>query len=83
MTNRKVIYKPISPVIEQVVLKHGGSQEDVLEILKDLDHQGQLNPDSITDIARLLGLPPHKSLWNSHVLFNALSPAEEECDPGL
>jgi NADH-quinone oxidoreductase subunit F len=60
MTNRRVLYKPISPEIEQVVLKHGGSKEDVLEILKDLDRQGQLNPDSITDISRLLGLPPHK-----------------------
>ncbi len=60
MTNRKLMYKPISPAVGQVVSKHGGSREDVLEILKDLDRQGQLNPDSITDTARLLELPPHQ-----------------------
>ena len=60
MTNRMFMYKPISPGVEQIVRKHGGNKEDVLEILKDLDRQGQLNPDSITDTARLLGVPPHQ-----------------------
>jgi NADH:ubiquinone oxidoreductase subunit F (NADH-binding)/NADH:ubiquinone oxidoreductase subunit E len=60
MTNRKIIYKPIPPGIEQLVRKHGGSREAVLEILKELDSQGQLNPESITDSARALGLPSHQ-----------------------
>ena len=60
MTNRRIIFKPIPPAIEQLVRKHGGGPEDMLEILKELDSQGQLNPESITDVARVLGLPPHQ-----------------------
>jgi NADH:ubiquinone oxidoreductase subunit F (NADH-binding)/NADH:ubiquinone oxidoreductase subunit E len=60
MTSRGIIYKPIPSGIEQLVRKHGGRHADVLEILKDLDRQGQLNPETITDTARSLGLPPHK-----------------------
>jgi NADH:ubiquinone oxidoreductase subunit F (NADH-binding)/NADH:ubiquinone oxidoreductase subunit E len=59
MTNRRIIYKPIPLWIEQLVHKHGGTREDVLEILKDLDRQGRLTPESITDTARSMGLPPH------------------------
>lgn len=60
MTNRNIIYKPIPPGIEQLVQKHGNSRADVLEILRELDHQDQLNPQSITDTARCLGIPPHQ-----------------------
>ena len=60
MTNRRITYTPIPPGIEQLVRKHGGTREHVLEILKDLDRQRQLNPESITDTARSLGLPPHQ-----------------------
>jgi len=60
MTNRRIIYKPIPAGIEQLVQEQGGSRESVLEILKILDHQEQLNQESITDTARSLGLPPHQ-----------------------
>jgi NADH:ubiquinone oxidoreductase subunit F (NADH-binding)/NADH:ubiquinone oxidoreductase subunit E len=57
VTNRGILYKPIPPEIEQLVRKHGGRRASVLEILKELDRQGGLNPESITDVARSLGLP--------------------------
>jgi NADH:ubiquinone oxidoreductase subunit F (NADH-binding)/NADH:ubiquinone oxidoreductase subunit E len=60
MTNRKIVYKPIPAGIERLVQEQGGSRESVLEILKQLDHQEELNQESITDTARSLGLPPHQ-----------------------
>ncbi len=59
MTNRKILYKPISPEIERLVREHGGTREDVLEILRDLDRRGELNQTSIADTARSLGMAPH------------------------
>jgi NADH:ubiquinone oxidoreductase subunit F (NADH-binding)/NADH:ubiquinone oxidoreductase subunit E len=60
MTNRKIIYKPIDPKIEQLVSDHGCNRESVLEIIKELDSMGKLDPDSITDVARSLGMPAHQ-----------------------
>jgi len=60
MTNRRIIYKPIPPWIEQLVRKHAGARQAVLEIIKDLNQQEQLNPESITDVASCLGLPAHQ-----------------------
>ena len=60
MTNRTIIYKPIPAWIEQLVRIHAGSPTAVLEILMDLDRQGKLNPESVTDTASCLGLPTHK-----------------------
>ncbi len=72
MTNRKIIYKPIPPGIEELVRKHAGNREDTLEILKDLDSQGQLNPETITDSARALGLPPHQ-VYGMATFYSMLS----------
>ena len=36
MTNRRIIYKPIPEGIQQLVRKHGGGREAVLEILSEL-----------------------------------------------
>ena len=57
MTNRKIIYKPIPDGILQLVRQHGSERADVLEILRDLDSRQQLNPESVTDTARAMGLP--------------------------
>ena len=51
MTNRKIIYKPIPDAIQELVRTHGGDRSDVLEILRDLDRQQKLNPESVTDTA--------------------------------
>ncbi len=57
MTNRRILYKPIPDAIQELVRQHGGDRSDVLEILRDLDRQQKLNPESVTDTARALGLP--------------------------
>jgi NADH:ubiquinone oxidoreductase subunit F (NADH-binding)/NADH:ubiquinone oxidoreductase subunit E len=72
MTNRRIIFKPIPAGIEQLVREHGGSREAVLEILKDLDRQGGLNPESITDTARSLGLPAHQ-VYGMATFYSMLS----------
>ena len=56
MTNRKIIYKPISPEVAELAAFHGGNKEAVLDLLKDLDSRNQLNASTITDTARALNL---------------------------
>lgn len=72
MTNRKIAYKPISPEIEELVRHHGKDHEAVLEILKELDRRGQLNPQTITDTARALELPSHH-LYGMATFYSMLS----------
>ena len=60
MTNSRIIYKPVPNGIEKLVGKHGNSRQAVLEILTDLNQQEKLDPESITDVARCLGLPAHQ-----------------------
>src|SRR5512140_2745706 len=60
MTNRKILYTPIPPEIERLVREHGGTREDVLEILRDLDRSGELDQTTIVDVARSVGMVPHQ-----------------------
>lgn len=57
MTNRKIVYKPIAPEVVELAQQHGNQREAVLEILTELDQRGHLNPETITDTARALGIP--------------------------
>jgi NADH:ubiquinone oxidoreductase subunit F (NADH-binding)/NADH:ubiquinone oxidoreductase subunit E len=59
MTNRKITYKPIAPEVLELAHEHGETREAVLEILTELDRRGQLNPETIGDAARALGIPAH------------------------
>ena len=54
MTNRKIIYRPISPEVAELAANHGVNREAVLEVLRDLDSRNQLNASTITDTARAL-----------------------------
>ncbi len=58
MTNKKVIFKSLSPKIEAIVNEHGKNPSDILEILVDLqNNHGGLNPETLDDLARSLELP--------------------------
>jgi len=61
MTNRKITYKPIAPEILDLAHEHGENREAVLEILTELDRRGRLNPETITDTARALGIPAQQA----------------------
>jgi NADH:ubiquinone oxidoreductase subunit F (NADH-binding)/NADH:ubiquinone oxidoreductase subunit E len=58
MTNKRIIFKPVSPQVEAIVQQHHGQPELVLEILVALQAKvGALTRDMLEDVARLLGLP--------------------------
>ena len=60
MTNKTIVYKPISPEVLEIAETHKNESEAVLEILKELqDKHGGLSRDAITDTARALELPIH------------------------
>ena len=55
MTNKKIMYHPISPEIEGLAREHGNHPEAALELLKDIQtHHSALTTDSVTDAARAL-----------------------------
>ena len=60
MTNKKIVYKPIDPEIEELVRHHGGTREATLEVLKDLSAENKLNTTTLIDTARALHLPAHE-----------------------
>ncbi len=72
MTNRRIIYKPVPPWIERLVQTYAGSRQAVLDILTELSQQGQLNPESITDVARCLEIPPHQ-IFGMATFYSMLS----------
>jgi len=61
MTNRKIIYKPIAPEVEELAQEHGNQRESVLEILTELDRRGHLSTETIADTARALGIPAQQA----------------------
>src|SRR3972149_467611 len=61
MTNKKIIYSPIDPEIEELVRHHGGTREATLEVLKDLSAENKLNTSTMIDTARALHLPAHEA----------------------
>ncbi len=80
MTNKTIVYKPISPEIEELASEHhkrsspvGHDREAALELLKDIQtrHAG-LSPATITDAARSLKLPPHH-LYGLATFYSMLS----------
>lgn len=78
MTNKKIVYHPISPEIEELAGKHGNDPEAALELLKDIQtHHSALTTDSVTDAARALKLPPHH-LYGMATFYSMLSLEERK-----
>jgi NADH:ubiquinone oxidoreductase subunit F (NADH-binding)/NADH:ubiquinone oxidoreductase subunit E len=77
MTNRKIIYKPISPEVAELAAHHGGNKETILEVLKDLDSRNQLNPATITDTARALNISAHQ-VYGMATFYSMLSLRERK-----
>lgn len=61
MSNKKIAYRTIDPQVEQLARDHGHTPEAALEVLKDLCAENKLNQASITDTARVLGIPAHQA----------------------
>ncbi len=77
MTNKKIVYKPIDPEIEELARHHGGTQEATLEVLKDLDTKNKLNPITITEAARALRIPTHQA-YGMATFYSMLSLEERK-----
>jgi len=77
MTNRKIVYKPISPEVENMVSDHGGNKESILEVLMDLNARNQLNTSTITDTARALNLSP-QHVYGMATFYSMLSLEERK-----
>ncbi len=78
MTNKKIIYRPISPEIEELARAHGNDPEAALELLKGIQtHHSVLTPASITDAARALKLPPHQ-MYGMATFYSMLSLEERK-----
>jgi NADH-quinone oxidoreductase subunit F len=77
MTNKKIKSTPIDPQIAALAEQHGGTQEAVLEVLKDLDAQNRLTPATITDTARALHMPAHHA-YGVATFFSMLSLEERK-----
>jgi NADH:ubiquinone oxidoreductase subunit F (NADH-binding)/NADH:ubiquinone oxidoreductase subunit E len=61
MTNKKIIFKPVSQIVETVVREHDSQANAVLEILVELQSQkGTLPVEDLDEVARSLEIPPAK-----------------------
>jgi NADH:ubiquinone oxidoreductase subunit F (NADH-binding)/NADH:ubiquinone oxidoreductase subunit E len=73
MTNKSIIYKPISPEIEEMARDHKNDPEAALELLKDIQTRNHaLSNSTVTDAARALKLPPHQ-LYGLGTFYSMLS----------
>ncbi len=73
MTNKTIIYKPISPEIDELAREHHHDREAALELLKDIQtRRAGLTPATITDAARALKLPPGQ-LYGMATFYSMLS----------
>ncbi|HLO32162.1 MAG TPA: NADH-quinone oxidoreductase subunit NuoF [Anaerolineales bacterium] len=73
MTNKTIVYKPISPEIEELANEHHHDREAALELLKEIQtHPAGLSTAAITDAARALKLPPHQ-LYGLATFYSMLS----------
>jgi NADH:ubiquinone oxidoreductase subunit F (NADH-binding)/NADH:ubiquinone oxidoreductase subunit E len=72
MTNRKIVHRPISPEVVELVERHGGNKEAVLEVLKELDARNQLNSSTITDTARAFHTSP-QHVYGMATFYSMLS----------
>jgi NADH:ubiquinone oxidoreductase subunit F (NADH-binding)/NADH:ubiquinone oxidoreductase subunit E len=77
MTNKKIVYKPVDPEIEELARQHGDTQEATLEVLKDLGAKNKLNPVTITETARALHLPAHE-VYGMATFYSMLSLEERK-----
>jgi NADH:ubiquinone oxidoreductase subunit E len=77
MTNKKIVYKPIDPEIEELVTHHGGTQEATLEVLKDLSAGNKLNTSTMIEAARALHLPAHEA-YGMATFYSMLSLEERK-----
>ena len=77
MTNRKIVYKPISPEVDKLVADHGGNKETVLEVLMDLDERNELSSSTITDTARALKLSAQQ-VYGMATFYSMLSIEERK-----
>ncbi|MBI5825448.1 MAG: NADH-quinone oxidoreductase subunit NuoF [Chloroflexi bacterium] len=78
MTNKKIVYRPISREIEELAREHGNDSESALELLKEIQsHHSALTTASVTDAARALKLPPHQ-LYGMATFYSMLSLEERK-----
>ena len=78
MTNKKNIYRPISPEIEELAREHGNDPESALELLKEIQaRHSALTTATITDAAHTLKLPPHQ-LYGMATFYSMLSLEERK-----
>ncbi|HEX6271326.1 MAG TPA: NAD(P)H-dependent oxidoreductase subunit E, partial [Anaerolineales bacterium] len=62
MTNKKIIYQPVSPEVLEISEAYHNEPESILEVLKDIQSlPAGLTPASITDAARALKVPPQQA----------------------
>lgn len=78
MTNKNIVYKPIRADIQSLSHEYHGDPEAALEILQALEtHPGGLSAESITDIARTLGLPSNR-IYGLATFYSMLSLKERQ-----
>jgi NADH:ubiquinone oxidoreductase subunit F (NADH-binding)/NADH:ubiquinone oxidoreductase subunit E len=77
MTNKKIIYSPIDPQIEELSRNHGGTREATLEILNELSAENKLNTSSLVDTARALNIPSHET-YGMATFYSMLSLAHRK-----
>jgi NADH:ubiquinone oxidoreductase subunit F (NADH-binding)/NADH:ubiquinone oxidoreductase subunit E len=76
MTNKKIAYTPIDPVIEKLVQHHGGSREAVIEVLSKLNTAKNLNPATMVETARALQIPAHE-VYGIATFYSMLAPISQ------
>jgi NADH:ubiquinone oxidoreductase subunit F (NADH-binding)/NADH:ubiquinone oxidoreductase subunit E len=78
MTNKTIVYKPVSPEIEELASEHHYDREATLELLKDIEtrHAG-LSTADIIDTARALKLPAHH-VYGMATFYSMLSLEERK-----
>ncbi len=78
MTNKKIIYKPVSPEVLEIAQAHHNEPESMLEVLKDIQSlPSGLTPASIADAAHALKLPPHQA-YGMATFYSMLSLEERK-----
>ncbi|MGZ9225509.1 MAG: NAD(P)H-dependent oxidoreductase subunit E, partial [Anaerolineales bacterium] len=78
MTNKKIIYKPVSPEVLEIAEAHHNEPESMLEVLKDIQSLPTgLTPVTITDAARALDVPPHQA-YGMATFYSMLSLEERK-----
>ncbi len=62
MTNKRIRYKPVDPVVASIAEIHGSQPEHVLAVFQDLQsRRGGLNSRDIEEVARALGISAERS----------------------